>query len=288
MSFFGGLLGSVGNFLGATSSRDNGRAQGLTDTYGNNLTNLTNSYNANTDSAFNTYRNAANANGNYSNMLGSTNYMGGAQDAYQNQVANYNQQQNASQLLYNQATGQAASAADLQMQAGLGNANNQVQSAAYSQQGGISPGLTQRNMLGAQAIQNANIVGQGAALRAQEQAQAQQAYASQLNNMGLTADRMTAAQQSLGDFAYRQGQANLNYQSANNQNIYGAQSNMYNAQQNVGATNLTNGYNSQMSNLDANWKANQQQAQALGHTLSAAATGGASWLKDQRAKDAES
>lgn len=179
--------------------------------------------------------------------LGNTNYQQNAQDVY-------GQQQNAAGLLYNQATGKSASAADLQMQQGLANANNQSQSAMLSQQGGVSPGLSQRNMLNAQAAANAQIVGQGMVNRAQEQAQAQQAYAGQLGSM-------QSQQQNLGQFQYAQGQNAL--QNASTMNLQ---------RQQVNAANNAAVYDAQSATLGRKTQAAQAQAAALGNTLGAAAT----------------
>lgn len=190
-----------------------------------------------------------NANLAQNQALGATNYMQGAQQAYQAQLQNYGQQQGAATYLQNQAMGNVASPADLQMQAGLANANNQAQSAAYSQQGGVSPGLTQRNLLNSQAQQNAAVVNQGAQMRAQETQSAQQNYATMLNNMGQTASNMNQAQQNMGQFQYNQGQnalqlqnqfqqTNLGFQQGNATNAFNAANNIYNTRA---------GYNQQQS-----------------------------------------
>lgn len=262
----------LGMMFGGESTRDNDQAQAYTDTYQNQLTKNTGNYDQSMANSLAGFQNSALINSGTSNQLAATNYMGGAQQAYQNQLANYGQQQQASQMLYNQATGQAPSAADIQMQAGLGNANNQVQSAALSQQGGIAPGLSQRNMLGAQAVQNANIVSQGAAMRAQELQAAQGMYANQLSNMGQTAAGMTNQQQSLGAFAYNQGQTNLGYQTQLNNQMYGNAAQNASLRQQAAANNLSNAYNAQMGNVTQTTAANAAQAQALGHTVSGAAS----------------
>lgn len=254
---------AIGKVLGTSSNRDNAGTLAATNTYNNAAQASNDGWNQNQ-----AYLN------NVSNNINATNYQGGAQDAYGNQVdalntakANYGQQQTAAGMLYNQATGQAASAADIQMQQGLGTANNQAQSAAYSQQGGVSPGLTQRNMLGAQAAQNASIVGQGSAMRAQEQQAAQAQYANQLqgmgnqaNAMGQTAAGMTSMQNQLGQEQYNQAQTNLGYltQSGNQAN------------QNAQST-AQNIHNSTMQNLDGKWAAQKDQTASLGNTLSSAA-----------------
>lgn len=191
------------------------------------------------------------ANGNIAQAqaLGSQNYMQGAQIAYQQQMANYTQQQGAANMLYNQAIGAVASPADLQMRAGLANANNQAQSAAYSQQGGVSPGLTQRNLLNSQAQQNASIVNQGAQMRAQETMAAQQNYGTMLNNMGQTAANMQQGQYNMGNFQYNQGQTALMNQNAFQQQNLGFQqaigTNAYNALNNQ--INTQAGYNGQQA-----------------------------------------
>lgn len=195
-----------------------------------------------------------------SQALAGQNYYGGAQNAYQQQQQNYQQQNNAAAMLYNQATGTAPSAADMQMQQGIANANNAVQSSMLSQQGGISPGLSQRNMLNAQAMQNAGIVGQGAAMRAQETAAAQQAYSGALGQMASTANAMYGNQMALGQANYQQGQNNLGYltQTANNQN-----------QVRTGA--VQNIFNGAQGNLAGETASKQQAVAALGNTISSAA-----------------
>jgi hypothetical protein len=226
----GSWFKSIGHALGGGSSYDEKGSQSNVNTYKTNLGNL-NSQSQQTATGLNSY----------SHQLAGQNYMAGAQNAYQQQLANYGQQQGAASMLYNQATGQTASPADIQMQSGLANANNQAQSAAYSQQGGVSPGLTQRNMLNSQAQTNASIVNQGAAMRAQETQAAQQNYASMLGQMGQTAAGMTNQQQNMGQFQYGQGQNDLSFQSqqaaqdlayrqANASSGYAAQNNYYNAQ----------------------------------------------------------
>lgn len=238
---------SAGSFLGFSSSRDNGRGHAITNTYGDQ------------SSAYQgTWDLANDANIAQNNQLAGTNYQAGAQGAYQNQVSNYAQQQQAAGMLYNQATGAAPSQADLQMQAGLGQANNSIQSAALSQQGGVASGLSQRNMLNAQAAQNASIVSAGQSNRAAELNQAQNNYSSMLGQMGQTAAGMTSMQNTMGQQNYQQAQNALNYntsaaqQSLSNHNTYAA--NMLNAQ---------------MSDIDANYKANLQQNQAMGNTVDA-------------------
>ena len=242
-------MSTVGSWFGSQSSRDNGRGHAITNTYGDQLSgNL--GYWQNTQNGLNAQN----------SQIGGTNYWGGAQDAYQNQVANYQQQNNAASMLYNQATGAAPSAADLQMQAGLGNANNQVQSAALSQQGGVSPGLSQRNMLNAQAAQNAQIVSAGQAARANELNNAQNNYTSALGQMAGTAQNMTDTQNTLANQRYGQAQNQLNYAtSANQQGL--SNWNTYSA----------NVLNAQEADIDANYKAQLQQNQNFGNTVSSAA-----------------
>lgn len=127
-----------------------------------------------------------------------TNYYGTA-----NQV--YGQQQQAAQMLQNQANGTAPSAANIQMQQGLGQANQQAQSAALSQQGGVLSGNTQRNMLNAQAANSQGIIGQTASQRATDQLNAQNAYSNLLGGM-------QTQQQALGTAQYHQGQDYLTTQ----------------------------------------------------------------------------
>jgi len=195
---------------------------------------------------------------NYSGNIANTNYMQGAQNQFQYQQANYNDQQTAAGMLYNQATGNAPSMADLQMQAGLGQANNSVQSAMLSQQGGVSPGLSQRNMLNAQALQNAGIVSTGQANRAQELSTAQNNYSTLLGNMGQTAAGMTQTQQNLGLQDYNQHVANLGYQTTANNTT----------QANNTANNATN-YAASMANVAGQSAANTAQYAAAGNDVAA-------------------
>lgn len=272
-SFFKGIGGAIGGALGITGSRNNAAGERNVAAYGDDL-----------KGGEDAYRQQLGGLNSASNQLANNNYMAGAQNsfgqqqaafgtqqnAYGNQQDAYRAQQGASQMLYNQATGNTPSVADIQMQAGLGNANNQVQSAAYSQQGGISPGLTQRNMLGAQAAQNAAIVGQGMATRANEINTAQTNYnaamqglsgtaanmSNSANALGQTAAGMTNQQMNMGEFGYQQGQNNLNYQTANANNL-----------QQVNATNAQNLLAGQQGNIAAATAANAAQSAAMGQTL---------------------
>lgn len=238
MSGLGDIGSALGGMFGLTSSYDKEGAQRATDAYGTSLSDNTGAY-----------QNTLNDLNNRADRYSATNYMQGAQQAY-------GQQQNAASMLYNQATGAAASPADLQMQMGLANANNQAQSAAYSQQGGVSPGLTQRNMLGAQAAQNAQIVGQGGIMRAQEQAMAQNQYANILS-------AMQNEQQNMGNFAYQQGQNNLGFQQGNAGNLLNAQTSA-----------AANNYNAQMSNFRGQSDATAAQGAAIKGTAQSFMTGG--------------
>lgn len=253
MSFFGDLGSAALGLIGG-SSRDNaGAKQSVTD-----FTNTTNG-------ATNDYVYGANGLAQQSGQLAKQNYYGTAQDAYGLQQQNYAQQGTAAQMLYNQATGAMPSAADLQMQQGLGNANNQVQSAMLSQQGGVSPGLSQRNMLNAQAAQNGSIVGQGMINRIQEQNQAQQNYSALLGQMGTTAANMQSGQMALGQAQYQQGQNNLNFDAQNWQNQYAARTG---AAQNI--------FNAYQGNLTGQTAAMADASAKLGNTATAIATMGAS------------
>jgi hypothetical protein len=151
-------------------------------------------------------------------QAGSSNIMGqAATDAatnyYGNAASVYGQQQQAAQMLQNQANGTAPSAAQIQMGLGLGQANQQAQAAALSQQGGVLSGNTQRNMLNAQSMNSQNVLGQTGALRAQEQVSGQQAYAQLLSNM-------QNQQLQQGQLQYRQGQDFLDRATATNQSNY--------------------------------------------------------------------
>lgn len=228
-------------FFGTGGRNNNGAGQAVSE-YGTNLTNVAGAY-----------VNQQGTLDDQSTALANQNYMAGAQQAY-------GQQQNAAQMLYNQAAGNAPSAADLQMQSGLGQANNSAQSAAYSQQGGVSPGLTQRNMLNSQATQDASIVGQGSAMRAQEQQAAQGQYASILS-------AMQGEQQSMGQQQYTQGQNNLSYQTQANANSA--------AMQNAAASNY---FNARMGNYNQAAQSAQAGMSQIGQYVGAAAKGAASGL----------
>lgn len=261
-SFLNGITGA----LGITGSRDNDQGNWNVQQYGDTLKQGQDRYGAELDAG-----NRAN------NQLAGNNYLQGADNNFLQQQQNfgqqqqaYNNQQQASRMLYNQATGATPSVADMTMQQGLGNANNQVQSAMLSQQGGMSPGLSQRNMLDAQAIQNASIVGQGQINRAGEIAQAQQAYNSTLGNisgqanaMGSTLSGMTNQQMGMGQSRYNQGRDALSYYTGNANN-----------RQSTNATNAQNLLAGQQGNLAAAAQSNQAQAKAMGQTLSSAATMG--------------
>ena len=179
-----------------------------------------------------------------SSQLGGMNYYGNASQVY-------GQQQQAAQMLQNQANGTAPSAAQIQMGLGLGQANQQAQSAALSQQGGVLSGNTQRNMLNAQAMNSQNVLGQSSALRAQEQMSGQQAYAALLS-------QMQQQQQQQGQYQYQQGQNNLNYQSGLAQNMFG------NA-----LTNSNQQYQNTQGNIAAQTGASQAGAGQLAGILAA-------------------
>jgi hypothetical protein len=195
-----------------------------------------------------------------SNNIANTNWNQDAQNQFQYQQANYNDQQHAASLLYNQATGNAPSMADLQMQAGLGQANNSVQSAMLSQQGGVAPGLSQRNMLNAQAAQNAQIVSSGQANRAQELSTAQNNYANLLGNMGQTAAGMTQQQQAFGTQNYNQHVTNLGYQTTAND-----------TSQALNAANSAANYAASMANVRGQSASNAGQYDAMGNLIAAGA-----------------
>lgn len=136
-------------------------------------------------------------------------------DYYGNARDVYGQQQGAAQMLQNQANGTAPSAAEIQMGLGLGQANQQAQAAALSQQGGVLSGNTQRNMLNAQAANSQSVIGQAASMRAQEQAAGQTAYSQLLSNM-------QQQQQQQGNLQYQQGQDYLKTQAGLNQGVLDA------------------------------------------------------------------
>ena len=255
MGFFDGILDSAKAMLGG-NVRDNKAGQQAVNTFTNDAR-----------QASGVYTNQGHALNGLSQQLSNQNYYDTAQQAYGLQQNNYQQQQNAAGMLYNQASGAMPSAADMQMQQGLAYANNQAQSAMLSQQGGISPGLSQRNMLNAQAAQNSNIVGQGLISRIEEQNAARKQYAGLLGQMGQTAAYMQQGQMALGGAQYQQGQNNLGFmqQTANNQ--YAAQSGTN--------QNIFNGF---QSNLDAETESKKAAAAALANTVTSAMSGGASML----------
>lgn len=264
MAWYNDLANAAMTAVGAKSSRDNEGFQ-----------NATNTFNEATDRNYQNYLgNAADLKLNAARVNGQ-NWQAGTQEAYQNQLANYQQQQGAAGMLYNQATGNTPSVADLQMQAGLGLANNQVQSAMLSQQGGVMPGLSQRNMLNAQAMQNAGIVGQGQIARAGEMNAAQQNYAALLGQMGQTAAGMTGVQNTMGQQQYQQAMDYQNYRTQ-----MAAQQNQM--AQNTAATK----YGATTGNLQGMQAALAQQGQNLFNTASAVATGGASLLSNKPAAGA--
>jgi hypothetical protein len=229
------IFSALGAGFGLTSARNNSAAAAAT-----------NNANASNDQLYGDYQSANNQNTALSTQLANANYMQGAQNVY-------NQQQNAAQMLYNQAAGNAPSASQLQMQAGLANANNQAQSVALANQGGMNPGATQRNLLSAQAQQDASIVSQGMATRAAEQAQQQQAYNGILSTM-------QNQQQNMGGFAYQQGQNNLNYQAQAAQNAY-----------QLGFNRNQANLNNAVGNINQAGQAVAAQGAALNKTLESAA-----------------
>lgn len=253
MSWFGDIANSVKGVFGG-NLRDNKGGQQQVSALSTGL-----------NGAANQFVNQTNGLNGYSQQIAGHNYYNGAQQALERQNENYQQQNNAASMLYNQATGTAPSAADMQMQQGLANANNQAQSAMLSQQGGISPGLSQRNMLNAQAMQNAQIVGQGAAMRAQETAAGQQAYSGALGNMANTANAMYGNQFGLGQAQYGQDVNNLGYLTNTAQN-----------QQAVRSGAAQNIFNGAQGNLNAQYQSQQAATAALGNTISAFAGWGAS------------
>lgn len=129
-----------------------------------------------TNAANSNYQNATDVNTSTLGAMNNGQYFGDAS-------GDYGKQQDAANMLNLAAQGQAPSAAAIQMQNGQNAANAQIQSAAMQHQGGVAPGLTQRNMNVAQAGLNDQIIGQGAALRATEQATARQQYSDAITKM---------------------------------------------------------------------------------------------------------
>lgn len=222
---------SLPTFLGGDGRDDDQAAHSV---YQANLAN---------SNALNSYYNNAGNNLTLANSLAGRNYYGNAAQVY-------GQQQNAASMLQAQANGTAPSAAQIQMGLGLGQANQQAQSAALSQQGGVLSGNTQRNMLNAEAMNSQNVLGQTAALRAQEQVSGQQQYANLLG-------QMQNQQQQQGQLQYNQGQNLLNYNTdVSNQQF----ANQLGVAQNQ--------YNNTMGNIDHQTAAAQVAGQTAGKVIS--------------------
>lgn len=189
-------------------------------------------------------------------------------------TANSNQDRSAQQALNNtliqQANGGAQTAADLATTKANNQALQNLQAAAASTRGGISPANTARTLarnLGDQEQQNALNAGQ-VALQSQQSAQGQ--LASNLNNLSQNDINLAQAQAGLTQ------QANLANQSAvNNQNQFNASNAQQtalanqNAQNNMAQFNASNAQQAnlanqnaqlQMNNLDANAVANYNNA----------------------------
>lgn len=147
--------------------------------------------------------NTANANNAYGNAINQ-----GGQAATQG----YNTMGTAAQMMSGVANGTGPSAADIAMQNGINQNNAAIQSAALAQQNGLAPGLTQRNMLDAQAQGNAGIAGQAAQAKAQEQLNA-------MNGIGQIGGQManTGVSQQLGGAGGQAGIANNLYQGQGQQ-----------------------------------------------------------------------
>jgi len=151
------------------------------------------------------------------------------------------QQQGVFNQLQNIAQGKGPSVAQQQMNQGLNQAAANAQSAALGSQAGVTPGMTQRNILNAMQAQNTGVIAQGGLQRAQEQQAA-------LGQMGGVSNQMTQGQLGLSQqgieaanasqqnqlaalsqqqqMANAQYQANLNQYSAKQQYgqaMYGAQ-----------------------------------------------------------------
>lgn len=228
-------MSSLTNLLGITSTRDNDLATAQTNTAANQLGMAYGNYD--TQNQGDLTQNAT---------IGATNYYGNAQQVY-------GQQQQAANSLQAYANGTAPSAAQGQMLLGLGAANQQAQSAALSQQGGVMPGLTQRNMLMAQAQNSQNVLGQSAILRAQEQQQGTAAYNQVLGTM-------QNQQQQQGTLQLQQQQQALAAQAG----LHAA-----NLQAAQGTTQLR--YGDQMGNINGQAAAAQAQASTLGQTIAGTA-----------------
>lgn len=156
---------------------------------------------------------------NYANNVGQANSTYGTAQGMGSQAAamGYNTLGNAAQMMSGVANGTGPSAADIAMRNGMQQNNAMLQSAALSQQNGLAPGLTQRNMLQAQAQGNANIAAQGAQAKAQEQLNA-------MNGLGQVGGQMAG----IGSNQAIQGAGG---QSQNAANLLNAQTQQYGIQQ---------------------------------------------------------
>lgn len=146
---------------------------------------------------------AGNITGGYAQNTASANQGFGAAGAQGGQAAQqgYGALGNAAALLGGLATGKGPSLGALQTQQGIQAANRAIQSGALSNQGGMSPGLTQFNTANAQANADANIAAQGAQTAAQQQLGA-------INALGGVGGQLagTGVNQQLGGYG---GQAGL-------------------------------------------------------------------------------
>lgn len=106
-----------------------------------------------------------------------------ADEGYERGTETWGRQRGLAEQLAARARGDAPSAAEIQMQRGLGQASAQAQGAAAGARG-MAPGLAQY-MAGQQtARMGQETIGQTGVLRAQEQAQAEQALSQHLGGMG--------------------------------------------------------------------------------------------------------
>lgn len=110
------------------------------------------------------------------------------------------EQQSSLNLLDSAARGQGPSLANATLNSSLGSINNQLQAAAFAQQGNRGAGLTQRNLLNAQVAAGNNAQANAGVAAANEQTAARGQYASAANALRST-DIQGAQAQQYGDLA---------------------------------------------------------------------------------------
>lgn len=159
------------NFSGQIANQGNTTAAGAGN-YANQMTGLTNQIGNTTGSIASNLTGIANKSGNYLQNLGQN-------------LVNTGDQNNSilAQSLANTFNGNAPSAADIQMRQGQDAAIKAAQSLALSNQGGLPPGATQRNIMDAATQIQLQNINNAAALRANETANAQNQFGNVAQNM---------------------------------------------------------------------------------------------------------